>query len=339
MINKLIPIRSKTQSSVLPSSSPSSTDVKVSDTTESIKKLSRTEILNSLNYLSIGNPVKFSRQLNSLSAKKLLQVWNAIDLGKPSFQVNSLQLKSKTNIDPKDLKLDDVGYDYQKLLVTVVITATVLAFGSSFIGGQIGFILGYLSALLPVTLLGIGSITPALIGDILNRLTFLLDESAKDRYIQFHAGRFLVGYALGLPISKFSMGSPSNTVDFFQLKLVENTNNNDPKANGFFSKSKYSQIDIAPYSVLCLAGPVAECIEYSKASGYSATDVNVLNELMLAVEPAMIPESAQSHIKWAALQSYTILTKYKAELKKLREAFKRGASLEECIAELESSTN
>ncbi len=48
--------------------------------------------------------------------------------------------------------------------------ATVCGLGSSFIGGQIGFILGYLSALVPVILVGIGSIAPALIGDSLTHL-------------------------------------------------------------------------------------------------------------------------------------------------------------------------
>ncbi len=42
--------------------------------------------------------------------------------------------------------------------------ATVCGLGSSFIGGQIGFLLGYLSALVPVFLVGVGSIAPALIG-------------------------------------------------------------------------------------------------------------------------------------------------------------------------------
>ena len=42
--------------------------------------------------------------------------------------------------------------------------ATVCGLGSSFIGGQIGFLLGYLSALVPVILVGVGSIAPALIG-------------------------------------------------------------------------------------------------------------------------------------------------------------------------------
>ena len=101
---------------------------------------------------------------------------------KPNYDVNDYQLKSKTNIDAKALKLDDVGYEYQKVTHSLLLMlslinslhyqvfvlalgiATVCGFGSSFIGGQIGFILGYLSALVPVILVGVGSIAPALIG-------------------------------------------------------------------------------------------------------------------------------------------------------------------------------
>jgi len=37
---------------------------------------------------------------------------------------------------------------------------TVFGLSSSFIGGELGFVLGYASALVPVTLVGIGSIAP-----------------------------------------------------------------------------------------------------------------------------------------------------------------------------------
>ena len=49
----------------------------------------------------------------------------------------------------------------------------------------------------------------------------------------------------------------------------------------------------------------------------------------------MSPEKAQDHIKWSALQSYNILSKYNSQLTELCEAFKRGSSLEECISIIE----
>ena len=338
MINKLIPVR--LPPGVAPVAAPqavtlSTTSVITPVVEQKVEKLTRSDLINKLGYLTQENPVKFTTELHALKyRKKQISLWNSVDLGdRPNFNVNTFQLKSRANIDPKELKLDDVGFDYQKILVITVISATILAFGSSYIGGQVGFIFGYASALIPVTLLGVGSIAPALIGDIIDRVTFAVDSDAANRYATFQAGRFLAGYALGLPVSKFSTGGPSNYADFFQLRPTVSTDATDEKeAQQYFAKKKFAQTDIAPYSVVCLAGSVAECLEYKQAKGYSANDVNTLNELMTTVEPAMTPESAQSHIKWAALKSYDILSKYPTELKRLTEAFRRGAALEECIA-------
>jgi ATP-dependent DNA helicase PIF1 len=45
-------------------------------------------------------------------------------------------------------------------------------------------------------------------------------------------------------------------------------------------KGNYNQNDISRSSIVCLAGSVAECIEYGSAEGTTAADVNVLNELI-----------------------------------------------------------
>lgn len=267
MINKLIPLRNPRPSTPPDSAVPQST---TSLTPENLAKMPSMEIsttasnmepqsilsstlLPQLGELKTGDPVQFSRQLKYLVGKRVISKWNTADIGnRPSFQANNYQFKSRADIDPKQLKLDDVGYDYQKVLVTAVIVATVLGFSSSYIGGQIGFIFGYLSALIPVTLLGVGSIAPALIGDVINRVNFIFDSQACDQFVAFHAGRFLVGYALGLPISRFekSAGGVSNIVDFYQLKPQIDAE--DTKK--LFAKSKYTQLDIAPYSIICLAG-------------------------------------------------------------------------------------
>ena len=333
MINKLIPQRKSPSQAANPviSATTSVVDDKIIDS-----KLSRSDLRSKLGYLSIGNPVKFNSELRSLSSKNYLAIWNSFDIGlKPNYSVNNYQLKSKTNIDPVNLKLDDVGFNYQSVLVTTVIGATVFGLSSSYIPGQIGFILGYFSVLTPVLLLGLGSVAPAAIGDILRQFKLLTNEDARKRYIRFQAGRFIVGYVLGLPISKYGRSGQSDFAEFFQLRPPVVDSDGEGEMKKFFSKSKFSQLDISPYSIVCLAGPVAECLEYEKASGFSPNDVNVLNSLLLAVEPVIAPERAQDHIKWSALQSYNILSKYKTELNDITEAFARGASLEECLSIME----
>lgn len=347
VINKLIPLRTQTPAPAAPTAPASSSDGassasagSESQTGGSEKRYSKEEVLGKIGFLTTGNPIRFTNEMNDLAARRYTSVWNSYDLGaRPNFQLNSYQLTSKTGIDPKDLQLDGVGYNYQNVLVIAVIVGTLCGFASSYIGGQIGFILGYLSALIPVTLVAIGSVAPALIGEVLNRAKFVLDEDARNRFAKFNAGRFLVGYALGLPVSLFYPGGTSSTVEFFQLRApVINkaaAGGGADEAREYYSKKRFKQVDVAPFSIVCLAGSVAECMEFKKASSYSAADVNILNEVLLTVEPVMEPEGAQNHIKWSALQAFNILKKHKVELDLLTEAFKRGASLEESIAIIE----
>jgi hypothetical protein len=109
-------------------------------------------------------------ELDRIKGRGFLNVWNSREISSGTkFQYSNSQLTSKTSIEPVKLRLDDVGYNYQNVFVAALVIATVLGLGSSFVGGQLGFILGYASALFPVTLVGIGSVAPALLGDIINK--------------------------------------------------------------------------------------------------------------------------------------------------------------------------
>jgi hypothetical protein len=45
------------------------------------------------------------------------------------------------------LRFDDVGYDYKQVFFGGLLFAAVFGLSSSFVGGQLGFLLGYASAL------------------------------------------------------------------------------------------------------------------------------------------------------------------------------------------------
>ena len=250
-----------------------------------------------------------------------------------NFSVSNGQLTSKTKIDPIKLRLDDVGYDYQKVFVAALAIGTVFGLGSSTIGGETGFILGYLSALLPIALVGVGSVAPALIFDVISSIKYATDDAARDRYAHMQAGKFLVAYALGLPVARFDAGGPASKGEFFQLRPTGKSEKDD---KSMFNKKSFSQTEIAAASAMCLGGPVAECMIFGDASGNNPADVNTLNEIMGRVEPTMTTEMAQNHIRWSAMTAHEILTNNKDHYLKLVEAFKAGLPLEECIAALES---
>jgi hypothetical protein len=40
----------------------------------------------------------------------------------------------------------------------------------------------------------------------LNKIKYLTNEEAKQKFIEMNAGKFLVGYVLGLPVARFNTG-------------------------------------------------------------------------------------------------------------------------------------
>lgn len=182
MINKLVPL--PRQPSAAKAAGTTLLEVK-----EEVK-LTATQVRSKLGYLNTGDAVRMSSELERIKSKGSIKLWNAKDIGiKPNFAVSNGQLTSRSKIDPLKLKLDDVGYAYQNVFVAALVIGGVLGVSSSFIGGQLGFILGYSSALIPVTLVGLGSIAPSLIGDILARFKYATNKEARDKYVHMNAGK------------------------------------------------------------------------------------------------------------------------------------------------------
>jgi hypothetical protein len=179
MINKLVPL-------------PRQATVKAEGTTIVEVKaapLTAAQVRTKLGYLNTGDAVRMSSELERIKSKGSIKLWNAKDIGiKPNFAVSNGQLTSRSKIDPLKLKLDDVGYAYQNVFVAALVIGGVLGVSSSFIGGQLGFILGYSSALIPITLVGLGSIAPSLIGDILARFKYATNKEARNQYVHMNAG-------------------------------------------------------------------------------------------------------------------------------------------------------
>jgi hypothetical protein len=353
VINKLVPVTSNKPSKAAQKLEEKVTGVKApipTATTSSSSSssppakpvepaLPASKIRSKLGYLNTGDAVRMTSELDRLKSKGTLRIWNSHEDAlkqQTRFSVNNYQLKEKAGIEPQDLKLDDVGYDYQKTFLGALAFASVFGIASSLIPedyGPLGFIMGYASALFPILIVGVGSIAPGLIGDVLNRFKLATDAEAKDRYIAANAGKFLVGYVMGLPVSRFASSGPSNSADFFQLR----PSGNEQEDRKMFSTNKFKQADIARSSAVCLASSVAECMEYQSASGNSPGDVNTLYELMQACDPKLEGEKLQDHIRWSALEAHKIIKAHPDEYRRLISAFADNMPMEECIACLEGT--
>lgn len=317
MINKFIPIVSK-----------SNTNQKEKNN----KGLLAKDIISKLGDLNTGDAIHMTSELERLKENNIISKWNSKNLIEPYFDINNYQLKAKTNIDPVNLKLDDVGFAYQNVFIAAIVIGTICGLSANVIGGQFGFLFGYVSALFPIILVGIGSIAPGIIGEILYKFKLTINEETRKRHVIKNAGKFLAGYVAGLPVARFNQGDYSNTIEFFQLRPLGKSVIEDKL---MFAKSKFKQTDIARISIVCLASSVAECIEFGIASGTNPADVSLLNELMNSIEPAMKPKETQNHIRWSALTAWEILNQYKEEYKRLVIAFEKGQSIEECISIIE----
>ena len=345
MINKLIPLRNP--KGVVPagsSSDPSAaTAAAEAEAAAAAAAESKTpaELRADLGYLPQGDAVRFTQQLDRFRAKGLCKQWNCRPAPTvSSFSVTQTTFKMKTGLEPIQLKLDSAGFNYVNVLGLAVAVATTCALLSSQIGGQVGFLLGYASALFPVLLVGVGSVAPGLIADTLNSITFATNDEERAKHVSANAGKFLCGYVMGLPLVNFRAGAPSNTCEFFQLRPdVKSDFSEGPGGQKMFAKAEYSQVDIARCSVVSIAGPVAECISYKEATGKAAGDVNTLYELMNAVSPALAPDKQQDHIRWSAVTAHDIISSsHKAAYDALCVAFASGAQLEECVAIIEAAS-
>lgn len=81
------------------------------------------------------------------------------------------------------------------------------------------------------------------------------------------------------------------------------------------------------------------CFTRRSQSSNAAADVNLLQELMTKVEPVLLPQQVQNHIRWSALTAHDIISKYPKEYTNLMQAFREKRSLEDCIAVIEGAAH
>ncbi len=305
----------------------------------------KSTIVESVSSARVGDPVSFTMQLDKLKEDRLLYLWNSSRVLRQggyasSFSTSATQLTVQTGIEPAKLKLDTAGYNFTNILLYALALASVLGISGTLLGGQVGFLLSYASALAPVLLVSIGSAAPGLLNDLVFYVQCQRNREVRERFVHMNAGKFLVGYVLGLPVARFaSRGGISSTVEFFQKRPDSTTVLSNAGRTAVKTKSTISQMDIALASVLCVAGSVAEVTFCGEGSGTNTNDVLTLYGLLRAVdEPRPLSEEAkQEHICWSALRAHEILQQHDIKYKALVQAFRECKSLPDCIAIMECS--
>lgn len=283
--------------------------------------------------VAVGDPSGCTERLNELKAVGRLRLWDSFPIpGDTPLKATATLLQVKTGIEPARLRLDAVGFPYQTVFYAALASGTALGLSSMQVGGELGFILGYLSAAFPLTLVALGSVAPEKLGDIVNAARVVLDEKEKRVAATAQAGKLVAGYLLGLPLKSVSKAASGSSVAFYNSPSGDL---GDQGARLMFSRPPLSQAAIARPSVVHLAGAVAQCLCHGQASGSNAQDVRSLLDLVASVEPGLTPEEVQDHIRWSTLTAYELLANNRDALDRCLHSVQQGHSIEQCISAIE----
>lgn len=259
-----------------------------------------------------------------------VQAWKDLGLkgfGKSdlrTFPVSLGMLENRADITPASLGLDqdEVSLDdFKYSVIFVTLGSGALGVASlAFLPPNVGATLCYLLALLPILFLGIGSTAPQLIANVIVGLRGGNDQdgvSQQERRTRHEAAHFCTGYWCGLPIEGYSVDNGVAQVEFGA------------------PATKYTSVQVAALCVTALSGLVAEASQYGSAKG-AQNDLLVLEDVFRRADDFIGAQAQQDLTRWGALQAAILLQENASQYERVVEAFGRQASVEECVAILES---
>jgi hypothetical protein len=194
-----------------------------------------------------------------------------------------------------------------------LVSATLTAFLASYIGGGFGFVMGYVSALAPVGLVGLGTVAPGLISGSIALVQTRFDENYRRSLAVNAASIFLAGYACGASLIDLKADDISNLPVFFDKLAPPPDAVQEPvpaatepfaapanasvpmntsapmNASAQIKSQGLSRGDLDALAVRALAGAVGECMKYGKSTGASAGLVKGLqvNTMLSCLSPPL----------------------------------------------------
>ncbi|CAM9373366.1 unnamed protein product [Phaeothamnion confervicola] len=181
-------------------------------------------------------------------------------------------------------------------------------------------------AFLPYGFLSLGLAKPGLLQAAVVWLQ-RLDGDFRERLLRHEAGHFLMGHLCGLPVQEYQADAVTNAVQFYPLS--------DSSAGGsLWRRRGLSHDDVTRLAIVSLGGIVAECAAYGNSEGGYA-DLSQLQEFVRMAEPPLTDREQQERVRFAAVMAHTYLKTHDAPFEALLAAFRRKASVAECMKALE----
>ena len=202
-----------------------------------------------------------NKELASLREEGAVSLFKSANLR--TYPVSLDMLKQRTS-----LSLESFGFgnasgekvsmdDFKNGTLIVVGASTVLGIMSlAFLPPNIGATLCYAFALIPILYLGVGSVAPAAIAQVIDGIKYRDSDSddrtsEADRVARHEAAHFMCGYMCGLPIVDYNLldgGIPC--VEF-----------------SAGAGQRFSNEEVAALSITAMAGLVAEGMEFGNVKG------------------------------------------------------------------------
>lgn len=271
--------------------------------------------------------------INEPDAGKQAEEWNVLKESKTvsafgqanlrTFPVSLSMLEQRTGLTPETIGLESSAVNLDDFKY-----ATLWVLGGSSIGGvaslallppNVGATLCYFFAVFPILFLGIGSTAPGFIANAIANVKGTAPDSVpvEDRVCRHEAAHFVCGYLCGLPITGYSVSDGVARVEFG------------------VNSQKLSATEVAALSVTALSGLVSEAMAFQQAEG-AQQDLMQLENVFRQSAEFIGAADQQDLTRWGAFTAAQLLKTNEDRYEKVVDAFKKQASVEECICILES---
>ncbi|KAL2623587.1 hypothetical protein R1flu_003792 [Riccia fluitans] len=175
---------------------------------------------------------------------------------------------------------------------------------------------------------------------LLDTVGRLVSQKYKERVAKHEAGHFLVAYLMGFMPKSYTLSSLDAFQRFGALNVQAGTTFIDFEFQEEVESGKVSSGTLDKVSCIALAGVATEYLLYGVAEGGLA-DINQLDGLMKVL--GFTQRKADSQVRWAVLNTVSILRRHLNLHSKLADYMAAGKSVLECVGlieeELVNSTN
>ncbi|XP_057818604.1 uncharacterized protein LOC131031496 isoform X2 [Cryptomeria japonica] len=297
---------------------------------EGLKDVSRKEALRRLDLeLERGNEKEALAIVTSLQGKPsgLRGFGGASQVPQRLYTLEELRLNkidTRSLLSPVDTTLGAVRRNIQITAIAGYVAAWRLFNLDQF---QLLSIVLALLALGTIDLVIYGGGVESLIIDTIGRML------SKNDALQHEAGHFLIAYLLGI----LSKGYTLSNLDAFKkngsLNVQAGTAFVDFQFLEEVKSGKLSSGTLSKYSCIALAGVATEYLLFGLSEG-GLTDIQQLDNLFKSL--SFTQKKSDSQVRWAVLNTVTLLRRHEQVRCKLAEAMAFGKSVGECIDTIEN---